>query len=1123
MKTFNKMKNKRNKNSIFEPIESKSDNSYILDSSNQLEEKLTATQIFLAARSLVSNFKNIKSFFFALAEAKDDKEFYDLEKYIKRFTNGIYKVFKCEINFTKDLYLDLKKSLPGTCWADFLEDPEISQSEFFQYNQIIFTEKIKEMNNNVEELAEKEKKKKFIFNFENKKDDNDNENKLGQEKIENNTAPQNLNFSNISAIGKIPDFTDCSINDFNKLNKGKEDFDIDNTNKTIYNNSRESDYENNFYKYNKSNNNDFAIQLKNSNLISESFDNSRILENLREKIFNFFIHFFSFLNTNKNFKEKINPISPKSSLINRMIYAFSSIKKTLEFPCCTEKTKSNAIKILPDIHNRFVKDFLSMFDFNISKSSFDFNALSKTINDLIKDNKSPEKIYELLSCLKPNDNQNFIWENFYKQINLKLYLLNLARNKAKLPVMKKAVKAFPQFAREVIELYLADNENKFAMEIYKEVNLEADSIFKDLKKQIILMSKMKYFIYLYYRYKHKEINFLHVVEHFKDDMEVMKLILKKLFEDNLLLEAYSVLKQFDYGSEQLFSRILVSDFYKLGSNLISWNNTYYKKIGRFAAQQQENNKVVENNFNEMKNKVKIEDDAHNTNSAYNNNNILNRHSNNGSKVSFSNVSYPIQENDIIKMEIDELEVKKDFFPADEHEIKIELDLEETLNINQIKSEKDEKEEDEELQISDKADNNLTCFEFHFEKNYSMEKLFKNSNRAESISTNSLSNYAESFFNPWNFEGKNIYNNISCFKSFIGNLDEYVSREDYDKNNIRNKNCNESEINYNKNFNYNCIYDNANYSNKSAFLITPISDELLFDAAAFEDNLEINSNLDEDSKLNNNKNIKSYKANISKTQNKNNSTTSNIYNNNSKKINNAEEKIEKYQKLKKINFLICNSLRKFIFFFSSNPELNEADPSDLFAPADKSLSFLQIPETSVLFIDSLESFKKVKHAFANSTYIGIDMEWKSKCCLLEADLPSPSIIQLADEKSCFILDYPRLVKNEYFYDFFNEVFTGKVFVSFSFHNDIKHIDEPKIKSFFSLRSQNEIIDLEIEYKRLLNRKTLSLSELSLEVLGNRLCKMEQVSNWNSRPLRKAQMHYAALDAHVLVLLHIKMQD
>ena len=129
------------------------------------------------------------------------------------------------------------------------------------------------------------------------------------------------------------------------------------------------------------------------------------------------------------------------------------------------------------------------------------------------------------------------------------------------------------------------------------------------------MSKMKYFIYLYYRYKHKEINFLHVVEHFKDDMEVMKLILKKLFEDNLLLEAYSVLKQFDYGSEQLFSRILVSDFYKLGSNLISWNNTYYKKIGRFAAQQQENNKVVENNFNEMKNKVKIEDDAHNTNSA----------------------------------------------------------------------------------------------------------------------------------------------------------------------------------------------------------------------------------------------------------------------------------------------------------------------------------------------------------------------------------------------------------------------------------------------------------------------------------------------------------------------------
>lgn len=34
----------------------------------------------------------------------------------------------------------------------------------------------------------------------------------------------------------------------------------------------------------------------------------------------------------------------------------------------------------------------------------------------------------------------------------------------------------------------------------------------------------------------------------------------------------------------------------------------------------------------------------------------------------------------------------------------------------------------------------------------------------------------------------------------------------------------------------------------------------------------------------------------------------------------------------------------------------------------------------------------------------------------------------------------------------------------------------------------------------------------------LCKMNQVSEWDRRPLRKGQLHYAAMDAYALLLMY-----
>ena len=40
-------------------------------------------------------------------------------------------------------------------------------------------------------------------------------------------------------------------------------------------------------------------------------------------------------------------------------------------------------------------------------------------------------------------------------------------------------------------------------------------------------------------------------------------------------------------------------------------------------------------------------------------------------------------------------------------------------------------------------------------------------------------------------------------------------------------------------------------------------------------------------------------------------------------------------------------------------------------------------------------------------------------------------------------------------------------------------------------------------------------MAAELIGKEICKGEQMSNWELRPLRKTQMHYGALDAYVLI--------
>ena len=103
----------------------------------------------------------------------------------------------------------------------------------------------------------------------------------------------------------------------------------------------------------------------------------------------------------------------------------------------------------------------------------------------------------------------------------------------------------------------------------------------------------------------------------------------------------------------------------------------------------------------------------------------------------------------------------------------------------------------------------------------------------------------------------------------------------------------------------------------------------------------------------------------------------------------------------------------------------------------------------------------------------------------------------------------------------EVFQKTRVLGFDFHSDISTLMRgvPKLTCFCKI---TKFLDIGKFYTSV-TKSQASLSKACEELLGSILCKVECISNWEERPLREAQMHYAALDAHVLLSLFSKLKE
>ena len=198
--------------------------------------------------------------------------------------------------------------------------------------------------------------------------------------------------------------------------------------------------------------------------------------------------------------------------------------------------------------------------------------------------------------------------------------------------------------------------------------------------------------------------------------------------------------------------------------------------------------------------------------------------------------------------------------------------------------------------------------------------------------------------------------------------------------------------------------------------------------------------------------------------------------------------------------------------------------DHFGPVEKNCIQIDSKKTEVFFIDNPYFMEDIlNNYFKNSKYIGIDTEWQQSFKVKEEiDI---SIIQLStdDEKCCVILDMLKLKEEKKFYEIFTKYLTGKIFIGFSFGKNDMEILPEKLKTFFSFNNYCTIYDLVIIYNQKYLEKCQSLKIITEKIFGKSMCKYEQCSDWNIRPLSKCQIHYAALDALICIILYKKIND
>jgi ribonuclease D len=168
------------------------------------------------------------------------------------------------------------------------------------------------------------------------------------------------------------------------------------------------------------------------------------------------------------------------------------------------------------------------------------------------------------------------------------------------------------------------------------------------------------------------------------------------------------------------------------------------------------------------------------------------------------------------------------------------------------------------------------------------------------------------------------------------------------------------------------------------------------------------------------------------------------------------------------------------------------------------------EGEIFLIDSIEKFYSVLPRLKKSKLLGFDTETKPS--FKKGRKNKVSLIQLADDKTAFLIRINKIGIPEKIAEILSD--PGIVKCGVAIHDDIKVLSG--IRKF----NPEGFVDLQPFVKNY-GIDSSGLKKLAAIVLGFRISKRQQVTDWDSDILSEAQLVYAATDAWVCYQIYKKL--